>query len=137
MSVLFAITMQYLLLHLKFYKSNSQLSVMAAGNWIWNTDILCIGVAFIEWRWKHTVIDMCVRMCVCLCVCACVCARVCVRACVFVCVYARMCARVCVRMCVFVRVCVCVLVCVCACVCVWLTSGTGDRLMCRKLRPAM
>jgi len=45
MSVLFAITMQFLLLLVKIYKSNSQLSVMAAGNLIRNTDIVCIGVA--------------------------------------------------------------------------------------------
>jgi len=82
----------------------------------------------------------CARMCVCLRVCVCshvrvrMCVCVCARVCVFACVRARVCARV-LRSCVCACMCSCV--CLCLCVCVSQTSGTGYRLMWRKLRPVM
>jgi len=42
---LFAVTIQFLLLRVKIYESNSQMSLRAAGGWIRNTNIvLSVGV---------------------------------------------------------------------------------------------
>jgi len=44
MSVLFAIAKQILLLKVNIYKSNSQLSLRAAGNCSWSCNIICVGL---------------------------------------------------------------------------------------------